>query len=276
VGAPSCLHHSLKVPAHPRYFISPAQLSVFRIINITTIMPYFEQNPLIFFRVQDDGSQTHYYKHSGILSRNQSHASFDPRVPETLESIQDHLDWASREPSAYISVYSDKTTAFVEARRRLANGHKDVVIVEIDTREGHEMVQYRNVRRMAHRYGIWVPEKAWNNSKYEWLFLHRVPDSMIVRYRTASNKDDVGFPANCGQGSALFISSAKPVPRYLDHCRRIHGVQAMSNIISVRIRLCSMAKIASHGRDDSIYNTKICVGLLAWCVGYLEGVACFG
>jgi hypothetical protein len=50
--------------------------------------------------------------------------------------------------------------AFEEARRRLANGHKDVVIVEIDNREGHEMVQYRNVRRMAYRYGIWVPEKA--------------------------------------------------------------------------------------------------------------------
>ena len=179
------MHHSLKIPAHPRYFISPAQPSVFRDINTTTIMPCFEENPLVFFRVQDDRSQTQYYKHSGILSRNQSHASFDPRVPETLESIQDHLDWASREPSAYNSVYSDETTAFEEAKRRLANGHEDVEIVEIDTRQGHEMIQYRNVRRMADRYGIWVPEKAWNNSKHEWLFLHRVPDSMIVRYRTA-------------------------------------------------------------------------------------------
>ncbi|THW79658.1 hypothetical protein D6D18_09278 [Aureobasidium pullulans] len=90
-------------------------------------MPHVEENPLVFFRVQDDGSQTQYCKHSGILSRNQSRASFDPRVPETLESIQDHPDWASREPSAYISVYSDETTAFGEARRRLTIEHEDVV-----------------------------------------------------------------------------------------------------------------------------------------------------
>jgi hypothetical protein len=31
-------------------------------------------------------------ENSGIPSQNQSHAGFDPHVPETLELIQDHLD----------------------------------------------------------------------------------------------------------------------------------------------------------------------------------------
>jgi hypothetical protein len=154
------MHHSFKLPAHPRYSISSAQPAVFCDINVTTIMPYFEENPLVFFRVQDNGSQAQYCKHTGILSRNQSHASFDPCLPETQQSIQNHLDWASREPSAFISVYSDLTTAFEEAGRRLVNGHEDVVIMEIDTREGHEMAQYRNIRRLAHRCGMWVPQRA--------------------------------------------------------------------------------------------------------------------
>ncbi|KAH0359360.1 hypothetical protein KCU65_g10007, partial [Aureobasidium melanogenum] len=124
-------------------------------------MPYFGETPLVFFRVQDDGPQAQYCKHTGMLSRNQSHASFDPCLPETQQSIQNHLDWASREPSAFIS-------------------HEDVVIMEIDIREGHEMAQYRNIRRLAHRCGIWAPQRAWNNSKHEWLFLHRVPEYMIV------------------------------------------------------------------------------------------------
>jgi hypothetical protein len=67
-------------------------------------------------------------QHQGILSENQSNASFDPRLSKTRETIQDHLDWASRKSSAFISVYSDWATANREARHRLANGHKNVVI----------------------------------------------------------------------------------------------------------------------------------------------------
>jgi hypothetical protein len=144
-------------------------------------MHYFARNPTVFFRVQDEYSQAQYRKHKGILSRNQSNASFDPRFFKTKQNIQDHLDWASRKPSAYISVYSDWSTANREATRRLADGHRDVVIWKIDTRKGHRVVQYRNIRLLALRCGIWVPRKAWSNSEHEWLFLHAVPESMITR-----------------------------------------------------------------------------------------------
>lgn len=146
------------------------------------IMSYFEEVPSVFFRVQDKYSQAQHREHSGILSRNQSNASFDPYSGETRQAIQDHLDWANRMPSAFISVYSDWTTAYRDARRRVDNGYQDVVIWKIDTREGHEMAQYRNIRRLASTCRIWVPQKAWHNSEHEWLFLHRVPDSMVVGY----------------------------------------------------------------------------------------------
>jgi hypothetical protein len=156
------------------------------------IMSYLEGNPSVFFRVQDKDSQAQYHEHSGIISRNQSNASFDPQLSRTRQMIQDHLDWASREPSVYISVYSDWTTALRDARRRLASGYQDVVIWKIDARRGCEMTQYRNIRRLARRCEIRVPKKAWNNSEHEWLFLHRVPDSMIVWYCTLSDEHIVG------------------------------------------------------------------------------------
>jgi hypothetical protein len=151
-------------------------------------MSYPEENPSVFYRVQDKGSQARYHEHSGILSRNQSNASFDPQLSSTRQAILHHLNWASEEPSVYISVYSDWTKALRDARRRLASGYQDVVIWKIDTRRGCEMTQYRNIRRLARRCEIRVPKKAWNNSEHEWLFLHRVPDSMIVWYCTLSDE----------------------------------------------------------------------------------------
>jgi hypothetical protein len=173
-------------------------------------MPYLGGNPTVFFRVQDEYSQAQYREHRGILSKNQSNASFDPRLSKTRQTIQDHLDWASRKSSAFISVYSDWATANREARRRLADGHESVVIWKINTRKGHSIAQYRNIRLLALRCRIWVPHKAWNNSEYEWLFLHRVPESMIVRYLMLFQKYIVNFPADHRQvlhSSAALVNS---------------------------------------------------------------------
>jgi hypothetical protein len=159
-------------------------LSLLQHISKNIVMAYFEECPSVFFRVQDEYSQAQYCEHSGILSKNQSNASFDPCLPETRQSLRDHLDWANKKPSPFISVYSDQATALRDARRRLADGYEDVVIWEIDTRRGPETSQYRKIRLLASIYRIWIPRKAWNNSEHEWLFLHRVPDCMIVRYCT--------------------------------------------------------------------------------------------
>jgi hypothetical protein len=151
-------------------------------------MAYHGRTPSVFFRVQDEYSRAQHHEHRGILSANQSNASFDTRLRKTRRTIQDHLDWSSKKPSPYVSVYSDWETALREARRRLADGHEEVVIWKIDTRKGDEKAQYRNIRPLAHKSGIFVPKRAWNNSTYEWLFLHRIPTSMVVKYLAPANK----------------------------------------------------------------------------------------
>ena len=41
-------------------------------------------------------------------------------------------------------------------------------------------MEWRNVRILAKRLDLDIPEYAWNNSKYEYIFLHHVPDSAVV------------------------------------------------------------------------------------------------
>ena len=41
-------------------------------------------------------------------------------------------------------------------------------------------IEYRNVRLLARKLCFYVPERAWNNSKCECIFLHQTPDSAVV------------------------------------------------------------------------------------------------
>ena len=97
-----------------------------------------------------------------------------------MEMVENHLDWQNKNPSPFISVYSDERRAEIEARRRVRDGHDDVFIWEIDTNEAKNVAQYRNLRRFAKKSGIWIPDFAWDNSEYEWLFLNQIPEAMIV------------------------------------------------------------------------------------------------
>lgn len=95
--------------------------------------------------------------------------------------VEDHLDWWSGIPSPFISVYSKRWRAEQEADRRVGDGHRDIVIWEIDTNKAKYAVQYRNLRRFAWNSGIDIPDCALKNSEYEWIFLNRIPDAMIVQ-----------------------------------------------------------------------------------------------
>ena len=59
-------------------------------------------------------------------------------------------------------------------------GKKEVVIFVIDTSQELGKAQYRDLRKLAVKFGLWIPYKSWHNSEYEWVFLEHIPDHMIV------------------------------------------------------------------------------------------------
>jgi len=79
-------------------------------------------------------------------------------------------------------MYCDESVAYREAERRVREGKNDVRVYVIDMRESDERREYRNVRLLAEKLGFYIPERAWNNSKYEYIFLHDVPDSAVVSW----------------------------------------------------------------------------------------------
>ena len=82
----------------------------------------------------------------------------------------------------FLSVYSDRETAWAEAKRRERRGRVEVRILEIDVSQCPKgTMQYRNVRKLAKKLGVWIPDEAWHNSLYEYVFLHRIPSDAIVQ-----------------------------------------------------------------------------------------------
>ena len=79
-------------------------------------------------------------------------------------------------------MYCDKGVAHREVRRRVREGKRDVGVYTINMRRSDEYREYRNIRHLVERLHFDIPERAWNNSEYEYIFLHHVPDSAVERW----------------------------------------------------------------------------------------------
>jgi hypothetical protein len=94
--------------------------------------------------------------------------------------LRNHLRWSNTTKTPFISTYADKGTAFREALRRVREGMENVTISIIDPRRARPRVEFRNVRGLAENLRYEIPDKAWHNSKFEYIFLHRIPACAIV------------------------------------------------------------------------------------------------
>ena len=138
--------------------------------------------PDIYFRVEDDESRARYYDEEGLFAEDiHTEVDFDNRGRELYSQVKRHLDWGNRVPTPFISMYCHKGVALREANRRRANDRKkNVRVYKIDIRESDEHMEFRKVRNLAERLQLRIPESAWNNSEYEYIFLRYVPDSAVV------------------------------------------------------------------------------------------------
>ena len=76
--------------------------------------------------------------------------------------------------------YNNEGVAHREAELRIGEGKKDVRFYQNRMRISDERREYRNIRLLAERLDFDMPERAWNNSEYEYIFLHHVQDSAVV------------------------------------------------------------------------------------------------
>ncbi|OSS54036.1 hypothetical protein B5807_01454 [Epicoccum nigrum] len=137
--------------------------------------------PRKFWRVEDSSSRACYTEGEGILAEATDTAvSFGRQGTALRAQLRRHLDWSNRRRTPFVSVYSDRRAAWREAERRVAAGKRHVVVYKIDVDCSCERVEYRHVQLLAETLRLRIAYRAWNNSKYEWVFLHAVPDSAVV------------------------------------------------------------------------------------------------
>ncbi|USP79642.1 uncharacterized protein yc1106_06916 [Curvularia clavata] len=140
--------------------------------------------PHIYYRVEDAHSRAQYIDGEGFFAEDPDIAvKFTKFGNASLRHhLEQHLDWGNRNPTPFISMYSDKDVAWREAYRRVNTGKQDVRIYMVDTDTSDERVEYRNIRHLAKTLRLYIHEDAWNNSMYEYVFLHHVPESAIVKW----------------------------------------------------------------------------------------------
>ena len=136
--------------------------------------------PYIFFRVEDKESRARYCGKNGLLAEDtDTWVDFNSWDEDLLSEVEAHLDWGNRVPTPFISMYCHKGVAFREAERRVRAGKKNVRVYKINTRKRDEDMEWRELRRLADNLDFDIPDCALNNSEYEYIFLHHVPDSAV-------------------------------------------------------------------------------------------------
>ena len=137
--------------------------------------------PSILYRVEDKDSRAQYSVGGGIYAEDRNTpANIRGASWGLYNELKNHIDWKSRTPTVFISAYYKEEVALREAHRRVRDGKEEVVVYQIDIGKRDRRVEYREMRRLATKLRLEIPDCAWNNSKYEYIFLYHVPESAVV------------------------------------------------------------------------------------------------
>lgn len=142
-------------------------------------------SPNVFYRVVDSQSQSKDVTRSGLRAGNiKKDITFNTlrryESKKFARELRKHLDWSNRDATVFISVYDDKDRALEEVERRLRRGCQEVKMMVIDIDGFGGTMQFRNLRRLAEKHGVWIEDHAFRNSEHEWVFLKQIRRGAIL------------------------------------------------------------------------------------------------
>lgn len=96
------------------------------------------------------------------------------------EAVENHLNWQNRVATPFISLYRSKWAAMHEAHRRIEEGKESVRVYTIDMRRIGKYRKCYHIQPLAKKLDVYIPNYRWENSKYEYILLHRVPAKAVL------------------------------------------------------------------------------------------------
>ena len=148
------------------------------------------------YHVYDNLSQTPYVPGIGINAGDPNTYWMHPQHIITYAAMEKHFDWSNREPTYFISLYSDINTARREANRRRNRIHirepsgqvqrrdpASVRIAEVSIRELDRLkVFYFSREEMINMLQAPMNHPVFYNSQRgEWLAMEYIPDEAVTR-----------------------------------------------------------------------------------------------
>jgi len=116
--------------------------------------------PYKFLRVEDEDLRARYFGEEGPFAEDtDTRVVFNRCNRRLLREVEKHLDWGNRVRTPFISMYSNKSVAPREAKRRVREGKK-YKVYEINMRESDEPMKCCNIQLLAARLGFDIPKRA--------------------------------------------------------------------------------------------------------------------
>ncbi|KAH8586109.1 hypothetical protein B0O99DRAFT_84920 [Bisporella sp. PMI_857] len=129
--------------------------------------------PKTLWKVIHSGTQSQRNSSTGDLIASDSSRRIKDEA-ELKQATKEHIDWWSRKPSCFLSVFSDEKHARHWAKQR-SKTQSDVYIYKIDTTNLPTDTYLFDVDSLKARLGFVHP-----TSTHEFLFLHRITAQAIV------------------------------------------------------------------------------------------------
>lgn len=154
--------------------------------------------PKELYRVQYPGCQTSYSPALGLHAKDTSTFYSENQDDAFRLSIIHQFTWGWRQPTPYISVFSDKTHAENWALSHSKRTGSICEVRSIDTQELRDVYVFQ-LKDLEVKLKCEIPEKASQHIDGAYLCLHHIPNGAISLVTTTQDIED-------GMQSTLLIS----------------------------------------------------------------------
>jgi hypothetical protein len=145
------------------------------------------ETPRYYYRVVDDKSHCKYDQDEGFVA-SIPNAVYNPNHWNAKRELEQHMNWANRDPTPFISVTVSREQAIHYALQRMEWGNGSVLIAKIDhSRLKEENIHIHRARDLVQATGAEIEPIA--DNPHEYLCVRRIPVCAVISILPLDDED---------------------------------------------------------------------------------------
>lgn len=150
--------------------------------------------PPKLYRIDYPGSRTTWTSQEGFKATDTSRTFGGKDLLDSKRSIEKSFTWSCRDPSPFISLFSDREHAENWGCREpwLGNHRTEGgwTLYVIDTTESRRTTLFFNFSSLVRGLSLDIPERAQQHVEGAYLSLHRIPPAAVIEERTPAQVEE--------------------------------------------------------------------------------------